>query len=370
MKSQMKYQEINTKFHNKLQQLTHKKTRHICMYPNCEKLSINSHAISASSCLERISVDGILKTISVKRNDNLPLKEFHYDDIGIRESSTFKGFCHEHDAIFSGIDKHNINTWGDVFLQVYRSMCSLIFNNNMLYRASEETSIFKELFNPEHERKKLVSRELIARDMFELLNDVVGLEKKVSLKNNQTTFFSPFFENKPRDYFISYKKIDFACPVAFQTHFELNGDNGYYDSFILFTPRESGGDLFVISHNCDKKNISYHFRNELRTLSFIESCIMADSQFWISPIIYNAWSEEKREWILNDYYHYYERHYLDSYELSLFDETRFKLAYMTKDKLQAINELNKLSKVPIRASNNERNVRMMSRLMRDSLHKR
>ncbi|WNS43075.1 hypothetical protein [Paenibacillus sp. MMS20-IR301] len=97
-----------------------------CMFPGCNEHAISSHAISKKKSLSQIAEDGIL--FSVKSKRIYPDKEISIGEKGINDASTFKGFCKQHDDIFSSLDKEGIKTEKDVFLQAYRTLSYIISN--------------------------------------------------------------------------------------------------------------------------------------------------------------------------------------------------------------------------------------------------
>ena len=145
--------DMASKFHNMLQELRAKKAKHICMYPNCTSQAINSHAISKENALRVISAGGELISPEFIRDDNGLYKEVRFSKSGIKQSTTFKGFCLTHDAKFNALDTRGLITIGDFFLQLYRSFASFVFEDH-IYRESARHAGDHENFNPEHEEAK------------------------------------------------------------------------------------------------------------------------------------------------------------------------------------------------------------------------
>lgn len=106
---------------------------HTCMYPYCNKKSIKrSHSIQRATSLKLISEKGyVLTPTLIERPDKL---EYIMQPIGIKDASTFPGFCEEHEKIFNSYEIDGIfKEDKDYKLQVFRAICrEIAFKNNEL----------------------------------------------------------------------------------------------------------------------------------------------------------------------------------------------------------------------------------------------
>lgn len=88
-----------SKDYNDLERIIRNKKR-VCSYPGCNHNTIRSHNIS-QAVLKKIARDGHIRMLHVN-----PYKGLAFQSVGIREATTFAGFCNLHDNdLFSLVDK-------------------------------------------------------------------------------------------------------------------------------------------------------------------------------------------------------------------------------------------------------------------------
>jgi hypothetical protein len=89
-----------------------RRKNYVCLFPNCNRRAIDSHAIPRASLIEALAEQGHVYS----RRPNLTelLHTNHLFDpvevvrLGVNQASTFKGFCARHDALlFSPIEQDN-----------------------------------------------------------------------------------------------------------------------------------------------------------------------------------------------------------------------------------------------------------------------
>lgn len=347
--------KLNTEFSNKLQNLMSRKAKHQCMYPGCNNWSINAHSISKVSSLERIAENGKLITVKSKRDDSKQFKEMKFEPIGVNEASTFKGFCKQHDEVFTNIDNNNIVTHQDLFFQVYRSMCFFMFQNDQAKKVSDETGAYYSLFDDEVENAKVINDVLVANDMFELLLDIKELKAKLPSISEGLYVQTPYFENIKRNYSILYKKLNFNCPVALEAKWDLNLSNvGIFNSYAIYTPAAYGGDLIVVVHEEQIEDIQTFLSSDLKSLEFLEYCLVSNSYFWATPSSFELIPDKKKSLILEDYWFFHEKTFPSNYDVSIFDGTRYDLCIKLEDESLKMREMLKIDNVPKRKSFEER----------------
>ena len=94
-----------------------------CMYEGCTERSIpRSHSIPMSASLKLIAEEGHVVTPRLAGNG------VEMGRIGIREASTFPGFCEHHESIFSEFESHKkMSSDRHYLLQTFRTLCREIF---------------------------------------------------------------------------------------------------------------------------------------------------------------------------------------------------------------------------------------------------
>lgn len=341
-------QNINFRFHEKLQSQLAPKRKSTCMYPGCSQLAVNSHAISKQSSLGIIADNGKLLTLKSKRKDTEDFKQIKFTSEGIGEATTFKGFCEEHEKIFYSIDKNGITTIRDLLLQCYRIVCRDTFLRRALTLSEFESSGYNLLFNPETESKKIVNSENLATSIHILLEQSKGTDRKIAIDSNATVKIGPPLRYQT-NYEIFYKKIDIPYPVALEKRLTHKIGNEYSDAYVIVVPEADCTNIIVICHPSYMENFDQYLYSPIDILNLIESTMMYDGTFWIKPQIVNDWAEAKRDHVSMDYRFFYERPLFKLYDTSLFDEIRGSIiSTMTPKEID--REMLKMTNLPTRKS--------------------
>ena len=115
-----------------------------CMYEGCTENSIpRSHSIPMSASIKLIAEAGHVVTPRFGEN-GLDMKR-----IGIRDASTFPGFCERHEAIFAEFEtKKKMSSDRHYLLQTFRTLCREIFH---IRRQKER---FESMLNEYRERRR------------------------------------------------------------------------------------------------------------------------------------------------------------------------------------------------------------------------
>lgn len=336
------------------EKLISKKTNHKCLYPECNEDAILSHSISKST-LKNIEYDNHLVFQKFNRAE-FTLKDFikpekinmRLQKISTKQASTFKGFCEKHDNnIFENIDNNGITTLRDVFLQFYRTACKKYFFNNMTRNAELETFNKEYYTNEDFEKNKIISLKNIVSFLEDLLLDFPDLDRKFNIKYDQVLWLKPFSEKVPLDINIMFKKLSIKYPIALESSYTLRLNNKYYSNLVVIIPTTSETLLGILCHEDLVTQYTPYFQSELEMLNFIESLIMTDSEFYISPNEFNTWSEEKVDIISKDLYFFNERKFLQEYDVSIFDEIRKSILNNQPVEIQN-HENNKINTKPKR----------------------
>lgn len=203
-----------------------KKTQH-CLFPNCNKSPINSHAFQQNGVINLLHEKNFVYTTNLNR-----VKEFNkYDKKSItsdylykttlKNATTFPGFCREHDdLVFSPIEKKgNASIEELIFLNAYRGLA-------YIYYFEKKNKLF--LNEVKYFIDKLDNRNL-RNIFFDFFN------KHIATTNNDYLQFEDFFKktntifnNDKFDLKRFNNLYDFKCyyiPVKQFTFFSLVASN-------------------------------------------------------------------------------------------------------------------------------------------------
>ncbi|WP_430493547.1 hypothetical protein [Paenibacillus ottowii] len=282
-----------------------------CMYPGCNMHAISSHTISKKISLNQISENGILFSPESKRM--YPEKKYGIGEIGINDASTFKGFCKIHDEIFFSVDKNGIKSQKDVFLQVYRVLNFIIFNENVINKMAP---LFYEKLNTSLKNeniKKIIERgkntateanEIRIKKLNKYSSNILNIINAGGL--NSATFDEEAFltlditmdqdiqensHNKNEDnLIIVHRKVNYHIPVAMATKvsFSLNTQGKEDELFLICIPYENYSDLIIMfakGKSLFAKNNHYlhYIYNDLNMLELIEKTMVNSEDWWMSP---------------------------------------------------------------------------------------
>lgn len=339
--------EKNKMFNDKFQSFISKKATMTCMYPGCRKNAVNSHSISKKSSLYRIAEDGKLITSKSKRNDAERNKKIKFENIVINIASTFKGFCNDHESIFFDIDQREICTYRDIFCQIYRTTCKEIFINDAIKKTERDVQGFEILYNSKFEKSKLINSENVMHLFHDLLIDYPEAYQKIPLNKNFMAAFEPYTDASDLKIKVIIKKLNFKCPVAVQTKLTVNKGKLQYDCFVIVVPNDNSTIIIIISHPDELQCLLGHVGSDIDSLCFIESVMMLDGDWYIKPSIVQSWSPEKLKAIEDDYYFFTERKFIDSYDISIFDQIRQSLCKSLSNE-RRVAELKKINNFPNR----------------------
>ncbi len=337
------------------EKLMSKKTNHTCLYPKCNKKAILSHSISKNT-LKNISENNHLifqqfRRCCFRKEDFLnPKINMKLQKIGINEASTFKGFCKEHDNnIFETIDNNGIVTLKDIFLQLYRTATKQLFFNKMAQEAELKTFQKEYYTNNKFEFNKPLNLENIILFLNDYLSTFPTLNQAFNLKYGEVLWLKPPPNNIPlNDLQILYKILPIKYPIALESSYSLKSKKQYNSNIVILLPTNKGTLLFILCHKDDVIQYTPYFQSQLKTLNFIESLLMMDSEFYLDPKEFQKWSKTKIDIIQKDLYFLYERPFLKEYDVSIFDEIRKEIIKMEPLKIQQ-HEKNKIKFNPSRA---------------------
>ena len=333
--------------------LLSKKKNYTCHHPKCNEKSISSHSISKNT-LHLISRDGHVIAPQFNRarfsKKDLDFKSTNlcFSPIGVDRASIFKGFCKSHDnSVFLNIDNRGIKTNRDISLQIYRTARKFLFTDLAYSKAELKILGYEYHSNREFDKSLSINLEKIIELCEDLLVDFPELDAPISINNAETLSIKPFSEKASLDVEILYKKVGTVFPVALQNCFTLSFNGEHSMSLVIITPDETSTNLIILSSPNVTPQYSSCINSEINLLNFIESILMQDSDFYLSPNVVENWSTEKLDAITNDFYFFNERVFLEEYDLSIFDEIRKNIC-LTLSENERVAELKKIYAIPSR----------------------
>jgi hypothetical protein len=193
-----------------------------CLHPEakrgqCEGKIVNAHTIGRKKALEKIARNGHLITFStepgiLEKTSGLGMPKM----IGVKEASTFTGFCSRHDReTFKPIDEQELlPTPEQVFLVSYRGFCRELYYKNAVNKKYQKDRKSKKLILSKH-------KEFV--DDFSRATSV-SLRRLIKRKSSMD---SMLLENQYTDLkylAITFKdKPEIACSGTFCPEYDFNG---------------------------------------------------------------------------------------------------------------------------------------------------
>lgn len=354
-----------------------------CLYPECCEKSIFSHAISKSISLTCIAEDQHLTIVNSRRINNL--KEFEFKKISIHDASGFNGFCLKHDATFSLLDTKKICDSRSLILQAYRSVISLSstesrvadlryahfdfeeLESSAFKYAKEHPSIPSDLLRDHivSEYKKIIAAtNLRAISVMKLANDLIG--KIVIIENHAFGSFDfDTVTTEKLSHSVLFRYLDFKVPVAINSIFPTIVSGNERDFFFTVIPYEDSTLMMaVVPKDCPKwlnERILKSFATEAMAINFIESILSCSNDWYMTPSVLRELPEEKQRIFLEDSMFTNERHFWETYDMTLLDTLRETLALKyPKDEENFRAKERKI--LPIREIYDVRHKRMMDKI--------
>lgn len=320
-----------------------------CMYKNCDRYSIGSHAVSKNYHIKQISENNVVMSFMPKRIEDS--KELILQEVGVNNASVFRGFCKEHDDIFKSVDKNGIRTVDDLFLQCYRSVCywlhTLTVDGRMMEKIQKDVDdtmrTFCAEFIPIFDYNKFRFGDEYQSNKINYVSSVqktkLILEKIIEQNRSQEKLEA----NKIisiEDIGIYYCRVDESIPVVLNT---INTVNGGENIFHIVLPNERHTDIIVINSSFNKILLTEvwqeNFSNMLNIIDLIESWMVACEVWYIKPSVIKNIEKERLDIICQDIrYRQGESKLWEPYDLSIFDELRLKYLSYYKNNNQLLDE--------------------------------
>ena len=332
-----------------------------CLFYGCKDNCIKSHSISRN-VLKAISDNNevifpIIDPCNMGKNiadfENSDSPNIKFERQNIASSGVYRGFCKNHDnSIFLSLDSHGIVTQRDIFLQLYRTVCKYSFLCGSVEKS--EWSVFRQYYysNPEYEKKISLPIDKLKDFLEDMLTDFPELD--VSIPNvNKSFVIKPWSNKVDVNCLILYRRIPKEFNFAIENDIILK-NNGRISHFVfVLLPGADYTSLFAISSPDLIKLLHSHLCSEIQILNTIESIMIHDSQFYLSPNIVENWSSEKKRKIIDDFFFITERKFLQEYDISIFDNLRSKIIEKECDEIKK-HELRKIDVLPERMNFKER----------------
>lgn len=298
-----------------------------CIVYGCDKPSIiKSHTIQKSGSFEVISENGHVLTPMFDRNTG----QIDMSLVGINNASTFPGFCHEHELLFSNFEKKKELTCGKDFgLQIYRTICremvvykhSLEYNSDLLQSYIDlRNSKLSELIIAEANKRginmdslKSISLKFSNSDYREMMIKSNLKKMKKHLKRFEKEFYYPFTKHlqgaNTRQMFVwQIIQLDFVVPVCLAGigNFGVSDKNGSKDILSVLQVLPFSDRTFVVIFAPIKYEvylswyIGRYWKNDLDIVNNIETWMTYGTDHWfIKPSVWNRLLPEKSREILN-----------------------------------------------------------------------
>ena len=330
-----------------------KKNSAYCMVEKCKKSTIrHSHTVQSKVLSRYIAENDHVLYPKVKEEPSdckIEMKR-----ISVNHSSTFPGFCEEHENLFSYEKNGRIESERDLLLQIFRVICKEYYNKNLEYKHLSKANA--DLEEKIKEKIKLRFERSINKKMDEFIYNILNKDfKNVKVANGKliklierykmdSNLFKIFYDRCNEDIKQNKNKkrivlrqieVDFLLPVC------IIGLSSAY-CINKFTKKEEIA-IFVINiiPNANKtlicistlreyenslvKYFEQRTCNELSILDMIESIMMYGTDSWfIKESFWNGLSKKKKILMLNDIMSV-EYNFSEPYRFSIFDDIRKNL---------------------------------------------
>ncbi|WP_419777733.1 hypothetical protein [Malaciobacter marinus] len=212
---------------------------------SCQGKIVKAHSLQRSKILNKISDNGIIKTLEIILLNKVP--EVIFDDVGIKKFSTFSGFCQKHDKdIFQPIEDYNFNnTLSHKYIYAYRSA------SKEYHTKKESIHISDNLISELKLNKE--NQDVIFQQEYKMMQDGMSvIELGDICKYMQGNMTKAELHGLTHYSYILKKEYPMACSSCFIPYYDFNGKS-------LFSDTEKN----IMSLNCeeDVRNTKYLFVN-------------------------------------------------------------------------------------------------------------
>jgi len=198
-----------------------------CIWGNNENNScvgdiVKAHSIQRNKILNRISDNGIVKTLEVIMLDKTP--QVIFDSVGIKKFSTFSGFCQKHDKnIFQPIEDNRFNnSLNHQYIYAYRA------SSKEYHTKKESIHLTDNLISKSKLNKE--SKELIFKQEYKMFQDGISMiELENICKYLQDNITKNTLYGLKHYSFILNKEYPIACSSTFIPYYDFFGKSLFSD---------------------------------------------------------------------------------------------------------------------------------------------
>lgn len=295
----------------------------LCLYPgmSCMENAIKAHSIQNSKTFDLLSINGHLIGLKIKPNNLRP--EISFDKVGRNKASTFEGFCSKHDKeLFESIDDSvfDINNSKQLFLLAYRSVAKEL-HASMSKAIKVQSGYLHKKENGLIEESGISQEGIFATqciiDAYEVYQYKNQLDNAL-INRNYKILTHRIFE-------IETDEPKLACSQLFSNDSVIYKDSVSRIIMNIF-PIDKSLTYAVFSSTTEEKEIvdDYLYKciqstADLRKYEISKIIIRNSENFFFSPVLFDTWSDKKKEKILNYFIDtLYEDKEKDDYDYYLF----------------------------------------------------
>lgn len=281
-----------------------------CLYPNCEKDSIQSHLLQKNGILSTISVNRHVHEIRFVHNKK---ERYEVKLIGLNEAFTFPGFCISHDtSLFEKIENGNKIDFNDYHTQ-------LLFSYRALVNEKRKKEIMVNFYNRILESNEL--KHFVNEDYITNLNTstTATLEGLADKPYYEELFLHNIENTERRDFFFITRTLNrieicSSAVFTFETSLELRQMQLARDPLLklpltgIFFNLLPTKDKSYLVIGCLKERLSrcksylleFESCTEERLLQLISNILLAQVENWLfSTEFYNSKLKSKERGIIS-----------------------------------------------------------------------
>ena len=284
-----------------------------CMYEGCTEKSIpRSHSIPMSASLKLISEEGHVVTPRLGENG------IYMDRIGIREASTFPGFCARHESIFAEFEtQKQMSSERHYLLQTFRTLCREIFRmrrqKERLESALSEYRKLRRGFIIARIQKAHQSRSTEIRDItFEndeiesrAVHAITSLSGNLPILNGIYCDLFHDIQNGTHDSSIVVRNFNLRLPVCLsglgELHYMQNGTTMHALCILAIIPEDQETKIILGAAKEHTNALASYCSDETSPnfLATMESWLCHGSDHWfMTPTEWHAIPESRQKVIL------------------------------------------------------------------------
>jgi hypothetical protein len=297
-----------------------------CIFKGCARQSVRkSHTIQQEGSLRAICEKGHILTPTFD-----PKKEgLKLSPIGVREASTFPGFCKEHESIFHEFEsRHSLSEPRDFQLQIYRTICrELVLKRSLLtyfqnmrddylkFRQRRLFEMTEKRLSSTFLKKHKVSLKSFSIDKFDARENM--MDNQIStITQDIEAFQEDFYDAVCRDIesgqdeqlFAQGYHIDLQLPVclAGRGNFFIKEDEASRNIgvILIVLPFADSTHIFAATPQRNRYALEEYFaaftKHALVVLTMVESWMLHGSDHWfLRPSTWNQIRPDTQRMILD-----------------------------------------------------------------------